>query len=283
MTTTTTTAPAYDWGKIIQLAAKPTNQQGNRSNSLLATVLAAQANNNIDQAYEAFSNPKLNAKYTLNNPTYGGTTNGRALSRNYVDPYSILDMYKNSGNKNDYEMFQEWNTPDKVNSLIPTLTGDQYLSTEGSKITDMLNAGLARGQYTPTGFAAGMAKYNELLNAAKPKANDLALGVLQGGRQSLYDILNEAQSSYLQNSKAFDFDPYIPRLEAAAKEFNAGAADKIKNAITGASFFDFNKIATGVGQGQGAYNAPNNDLLKALLAQRERQSNTRNLQNQGSF
>lgn len=174
---------------------------------------------------------------------------------------SVLDLinnYRNSGF--DKNLIGDSLDDDYVNQLV---------AGQGSSILGQLSQMRAEGKLSGVGYDAAMAEYGLQRDSATKNVGDIGSGIIAGGRQSLYDILNRAQSEGVNAPANFKLDPYQTEINTAADTFKTGLHQKLIDSVGGTNYFDMSKILGKVPAAQGSTNTANDSILDALTKAKE--------------
>jgi len=247
-----------------------TNAARNYGTSRLAQ-LGIEDTYGIGSAYESELNRALGSIPELDpNPgSYLGTSLfENALSGARTGQRSNLTRRYEQAVPEGYETSFLPDTSD--DALIESIIGGQFGETQES-----LQRARDRGQLNETGYNIALRNLTNARSGATARANELGLGVLETGRESLRDIDRSAR----QNIADWDFGDtvdtsgYEGRMRTAATGFTGGLEGRLRNAFGTTQFFDPEALITAGGRGQGATNT-GAAALQGAMSEEERKRTT---------
>lgn len=202
----------------------------------------------------SFTDEILNGKQAQARNTYTSQVNS-AFGKNPLD-YHALD--------------------DTINSIL----GDADKSAQ-----DVLNAGLKRGQFNEVGVAAGQGKLATAKEKARAKLGTAAEDVFNTYDSKFDDIYNRAlnSASGYQLGGSFDMSPFQDEYGRLVDSAKTTATGKLYDAIGDAPLINLQDIRGAVGQGQGAVNLTDLDVLDATAKRKQASGVGRGLGSQGAF
>ena len=145
---------------------------------------------------------------------------------------------------------------------------DAILAEQRASADDTVRNMLDRGVITNTGYNAALADLNDQQYGAKARLNEIGLGVLEGGRQNLRDIANDARntaSNYMLGQTFIPSD-YSGQIDREFSDFLQNLGGNIRSQVTG-NLFDTSGLAGIAGAAQGAQNTAFNPAAAAGIVQ----------------
>lgn len=166
---------------------------------------------------------------------------------------------------------------------------ESILTEQFGEASDSILRARDRGTLNDQGFQYAMTNLEQQRRAAEARLQDMGGGVLEGYRQDLSGIANNARTG----AGGWDFgDSYSPdiyrtQLDSRRDELSGLLEGDIRNAIGGEQFFNTDTLIQKGGIGQGAQNtglgSQSGSLLKALEDRKTTEEEQRGLGTSGSF
>jgi len=166
--------------------------------------------------------------------------------------------------------FESTYIPDTADdALIESIVGGQYSEAE-----DYLNRAKARGTLNDVGFNTASTALRNQRAGAVARGNELGLGVLETGRQSLKDIDKQARSGITNWDFGDTYDPtaWSGKIKSGASAFTGGLEGKLRNAFGSTEFFDPEAFIAKGGKAQGAINPGGSALQDAISEEEKRRT-----------
>ena len=166
--------------------------------------------------------------------------------------------------------FESTYIPDTADdALIESIIGGQYTEAE-----DYLNRAKARGTLNDVGFNTASTALKNQRAGAVARGNELGLGVLETGRQSLKDIDKQARSGITNWDFGDTYDPtaWSGKIKSGANTFTSGLEGKLRNAFGSTEFFDPESFIAKGGKAQGAINPGGSALQDAISEEEKRRT-----------
>ena len=157
----------------------------------------------------------------------------------------------------------------RLEELFPTGFEDKYITDtmDDPFINDILNAqktnamlqvdrAKARGNLDDIGYNGATKRIEDLFKSGNATAQQLGGSVLQGKRERLRGIADEAFSKAGSYELGGSFDPnkYVERRDTRLNDITSTLEGDIRSALSGQNFFDIGDILTQGGITQGATN-----------------------------
>lgn len=165
------------------------------------------------------------------------------------------DQYRNKESRALDSIF----APNFADSKITNSTDDPILGgilgEQRQSADDIIKNMLSRKVITQTGANAAEADLDKQAPGVRSRLDELGLGQLASGKQTLNDIANKARSSASQLHLGQAFDPYSygSQSDQAFTDFISGLGDKIRSTVPG-NLFSTSGLAAVAGAGSGAQN-----------------------------
>ena len=290
----------FNWGDVLTKAQGARGSSGLANPEFMTKLLVAKERNDPSSIGDLLRNSNYNS------PVYrqGGQSVGNLRNKGYLDPDDYRDIkFDGGGDKgggepmgpagptrdtsfngqSDYNFYTRFGAADDLFKAPEGFDIGSLLSKQAQTYKNQLEAGKARGQYSPTAYTAGMAELERQMAAARPMAEDVMRGVLQEPRSRFAEIMKEATTAHDQRPEGFKFAPYRQQADELLGSFQNSIGDRLTSAIGGTNFFKMPDIRTAAASAGGAGNMADPALLKAMTEQRARLGTTRGLGNQGGL
>jgi hypothetical protein len=166
--------------------------------------------------------------------------------------------------------FETTYIPDTADdALIESIIGGQY-----GEASDYLNRAKARGTLNDVGYGTASTALKNERAGAIARANELGLGVLETGRQSLKDIDKQARQGITNWDFGDTYDPtsWSGKIKSGASTFTGGLEGKLRNAFGSTEFFDPESFIAKGGKAQGAINPGASALQDAISEEEKRRT-----------
>lgn len=163
--------------------------------------------------------------------------------------------------------FETTYIPDTADdALINSIIGEQYTAAD-----EGIRRARDRGQLNETGFNTAERALAQQRSGATARANEMGMGVLESGRQSLRDIDKQARAGITNwdFGDTFNADDYTGKLRSGASAFTGGLEGKLRNTFGDTNFFDTDAFIAKGGKAQGAVN-PGASALQDAITEEER-------------
>lgn len=163
--------------------------------------------------------------------------------------------------------YEQTYIPDTADdALINSIISEQFGDAESG-----IQRARDRGQLNETGFNTATQALGRQRAGAVARANELGMGVLETGRQSLRDIDKQARAgiSNWDFGDLYDTGTYTGRIKSGASAFTGGLEGKLRNAFGDTEFFDPSSLIAKGGKAQGAIN-PGATALQDAITEEER-------------
>lgn len=185
----------------------------------------------------------------------------------------------------------------QLEDLFPTGFEDQYITDTmddpfindilGSQKTNamlQLDRAKARGNLDDVGYSGATKRIEDLFKAGSATAQQLGGSVLQGKRERLRGIADEAFSKAGAYELGGSFDPnrYVERRDTRLQDLTGTLEGDIRSALSGQNFFDIGDILTQGGITQGASN-PRLSAAAVLEQRGRKQDAQRGVGGSGTF
>jgi len=166
--------------------------------------------------------------------------------------------------------FESTYIPDTADdALIEAIVGGQY-----NEASDYLNRAKARGTLNDVGFNTASTALQNQRAGAIARGNEMGMGVLETGRQSLKDIDKQARQGITNWDFGDQYDPtsYTSKIKSGASAFTGGLEGKLRNAFGSTEFFDPEAFIAKGGKAQGAINPGAASLQDAMSEEEKRRT-----------
>ena len=169
-------------------------------------------------------------------------------------------------------------------AVIQAILGEQY----GTASDSILRA-RDRGTLNDQGFQYSMSNLDQQRKAAEARLQQMGGGVLEGYRNDLRGVADNARTGAggWDFGDTFDPDFYRTQIEGKQGELGGRLEGDIRNAIGGEQFFNISDLIQKGGVGQGAQNtgmgSQSGGLLAAFSDRKKQEEQDRGLGTQGSF
>lgn len=163
--------------------------------------------------------------------------------------------------------FETTYIPDTADdALIEAIIGEQYGSA-----SDALTRARERGTLNEVGYNTAANALKQQRSGAVARGNELGLGVLESGRQSLRDIDKQARAGLTNWDFGDAYDPtsWSGKIKTGATGFTSGLEGKLRNTFGSTEFFDPDAFIAKGGKAQGAIN-PGTSALQDAMSEEER-------------
>jgi hypothetical protein len=291
----------FNWGSFLGKAQQARGTSGQANPEFMNKLLVAKERNDPSSIGSLLSNKAYNS------PVYaqGGQSVNNLRNKGYMNPGDYKDVDFGSawgGDKggdnagpagpnrdtsfngqSDYNAYTRFGAADDMMKAPEGFDIGSLLAKQAQTYKQQLDAGKARGQYSPNAYAAGMSDLDRQMSAARPMAEDIMRGTLGEERGRFNEIMKEAQTTHDLDKGNFKFAPYRQQADELMGSFNNSIGDRLTSAIGGTNFFKMPDIKTAMGSAAGAGNMADPALLKAMTEQRARLGTTRGLGNQGGL
>lgn len=187
-----------------------------------------------------------------------------------INPHSFFSPEAFQEGFTDFQSRQRQSNAAKVrNAFAPGLENTLMPDSDIDSIVDSIlneQRGLAsttldyqskRGLLTPQGSEQARKSLDNQSQAARSTLSGLATGALDKDRQSLRDIISEADSyanNWMLGQSEFDPTPFTQRLQSKAERERAGLGGDVRAALGDTNLFNIPSIVAQAGTAQGAQN-----------------------------
>jgi len=143
-------------------------------------------------------------------------------------------------------------TNDVDDEIIASILGEQQ-NTARSYVDNLRD----RGVITGSGYNAAVQNLERQLPTARSRLDEVALGILEGGRAGAENLVNRNRSTVSNLRLGTNFDPFNvgTELNNYFADFFAGLGDRYR-ATAPSNLFDTSGLAGVAGAAQGAQNTP---------------------------
>ena len=164
-------------------------------------------------------------------------------------------------------------------------TIEELLGGAAKSGQDLLDNGLKRGQFNETGVAAGTTKLASAKEKARSMLNTNANDILSGYSSKYNDLYSQAlgAASGAKLGDQFDLSPWQQQYDNLTQSATTDAKGKLYDLIGDQPLINLGDIRGAVGQGQGAINLTDLDVLDGLAKRKQASGVGRGLGSQGAF
>lgn len=172
-----------------------------------------------------------------------------------------------------------------INHSSLDATIQKILDEQVGSAQKTIDAGLKRGQFNEVGVNAGMSKLESAKAKAKAKLDLTADDVLSGYDSKFNDIYSSAlqAASGFKLGDTFDPTPFNDQYARLSQQATQDAEGQLYDSIGDQPLINLSDIRGAIGQGQGAVNLTDLDVLDATAKRKQASGVGRGLGSQGSF
>lgn len=164
-------------------------------------------------------------------------------------------------------------------------TISSILSEQATDARSYLERGRKRGIYNDIGYNAGVSRIGTDAQAGYSKLSTIGNSIIDKYRADANAVRDKAFSaaSGLTPGSSFSLDPYMKQGAEIVNRAVTLAPGELRNTFGGTQLFDFGALNNRAGQAQGAINARDLDVARAISDRKRANSFGRGLGSQGAF